>query len=248
MAGFSKAPVPLSAAGVWAPVCFGELLTVWAVLGGAGPGAAGLGAGSCVEPPTACCLIPFSSVESEPVSYNLEALIEMHTYHRAPFFVPGEFQVLWTFGSHTAQDGDNVGPQFQLKHLRFGDAKWLAQDHTGSKQRAGVWSRLSYPEPVVSASVLPLTFWGMQVITISFPCTWLDGLTDWRDLGCSKLRELVKGREAWCAAARGVTMSQTRFSDWTKAIIYFGVLYYEKIFLKAQLRKGLPVWLPEYQK
>ena len=34
---------------------------------------------------------------------------------------------------------------------------------------------------------------------------WLDGLVDWMDMRLNKLRELVKDREAWCAAAHAVT-------------------------------------------
>ena len=43
----------------------------------------------------------------------------------------------------------------------------------------------------------------------------LDGITDSMDMSLSKLRVMVKDREAWQAAIYGITKSQTRLSDQT---------------------------------
>ena len=48
---------------------------------------------------------------------------------------------------------------------------------------------------------------------------WLDIITNSVDMNLSKLREMVKNREAWCAAVHEVTKSWTWLNDWTTTFL-----------------------------
>ena len=47
---------------------------------------------------------------------------------------------------------------------------------------------------------------------------WFNGIINSRDMSSSQLQEIMKDREAWCAAVHGLLKSQTRLRDWTTAI------------------------------
>ena len=65
---------------------------------------------------------------------------------------------------------------------------------------------------------------------------WLDDTAVLMYVSLSKLREMVKNREAWCAAVHGVTKSQTRLSDWTTTKIHQQCDKFQIIMLRERIQ------------
>ena len=67
----------------------------------------------------------------------------------------------------------------------------------------------------------------------------LDGIIGSMDMSLSKLREIVKDREAWHAAVHGAAKNQTWLSDWTTELVWHGHLTGEDILRYSQVQNSI---------
>ena len=69
---------------------------------------------------------------------------------------------------------------------------------------------------------------------------WLDDIIDSMDMSLSQLQEIVKDREAWCAAVHQVAKSQTCLRDWTTTIRKCSGFYISKALIRLIITDFFP--------
>ena len=143
----------------------------------------------------------FSSSHEQIVNWNIKKAVHQKIDAFELWCWRRLLRVPWTTGRSNQLILKEINPQYSLEELTL---RLKLQYFGHVMQRTD-----SLEKTLMLGKTEGRRRWGRQRMR------WLDGIIDSKHMSLSKLREMIKDREAWHTSVHGIAKSWTRLSNWT---------------------------------
>ena len=107
----------------------------------------------------------------------------------------------WTVVLEKTLESPLVSKEIKPVHLK-GNQPWIFTGRTDAEAEAPILWPPNVKSQIIGKDPDAVNSWRQEKKGMAED-GWLDGVMDWMDTSLSKFKEIVKDREAWCAAVHG---------------------------------------------